>query len=61
MCIMINNLKIKNIDKAMKTVRMMTILVAVMSILMTTYTTIKPKAMLEAQADEDDDGDSSGL
>jgi hypothetical protein len=54
-------LKIKNIDKAMKTVRMMTILVAVMSILMTTYTTIKPKAMLEAQADEDDDGDSSGL
>ena len=46
----------------MKTVRMMTILVAFMSILMTTYTTIKPKAMLEAQADEDDDyGDSSGL
>ena len=44
----------------MKTVRMMTILVAVVSILMTTYTTIKPKAMLEAQADEDD-GDSSGL
>ena len=37
----------------MKTVRMMTILVAVVSILMTTYTTIKPKAMLEAQADED--------
>ena len=39
---------------------MVTLLVTVMSILMT-YTTIKPKAMLEAQADEDDDGDSSGL
>lgn len=43
----------------MKTVRMMTILVAVVSILMTTYTTIKPKAMLEAQADEDEG--TSGL
>jgi len=35
----------------MKTVRMVTILVAIMSILMTTYTIIKPKGMLEAQAD----------
>jgi hypothetical protein len=52
-------LKIKSIDKVMKAVRMMTILVAVVSILMTAYTTIKPKAMLEAQADED--GGTSGL
>ena len=44
----------------MKTVRMVTILVAIMSILMTTYTIIKPKGMLEAQADNNN-GDSSGL
>ena len=40
---------------------MVTLLVTVMSILMT-YTTIKPKGMLEAQADGGyDDGSSSGL
>jgi hypothetical protein len=56
-------LKIKSIDKAKKTVRMMTILVVIMSILMTyTTITIKPKGMLEAQADGGyDDRSSSGL